>query len=93
MKKLSCILVLAILLATGAVGAMSAPAQAQGYIYPAPPPNPYATPWVGPNTPWVYFNGDWFVQGLLYYFFGPQYGWAPYYSYPPTYIERPYNWY
>ena len=97
MKKLTLILALAILLAGGAVAAMSAPAQAQysqyGYNYPPPAADRYAQPWVGSNTPWVYYNGDWFVQGLLYYFFGPQYGWAPYYSYPPTYIERPYNWY
>ena len=94
MKKLTLILALAILLAGGAVAAMSAPAQAQyGYNYPPPPADSYAQPWVGPNTPWVYYNGDWFVKGLLYYFFGPQYGWAPYYSYPPTYIERPSNWY
>ena len=26
-------------------------------------------------------------------FFGNQYGWAPYYAYPPTYIVRPNNWY
>ena len=72
---------------------MSAPSQAQGYEYPPPPSDPYASPWVGANTPWVYYNGDWFLNGILYYFFGPQYGWAPYYSYPPTYIERPGTWY
>jgi hypothetical protein len=94
MKKLPLILVLAILLAGGAIGAMSAPAHAQyGYNYPPPSANPYAQPWVGPNTPWTYYNGDWFLQGLLYNFFGPQYGWAPYYAYPPTYIVRPNNWY
>ena len=27
------------------------------------------------------------------HFFGNQYGWAPYYAYPPTYIVRPNNWY
>ena len=93
MKKLSCILVLAVLLAAGAVGAMPAPAFAQGYMYPAPPQNLYATPWVGPNTPWVNYNGDWFLNGVLHYFFGNNYGWAPYYAYGPTYIVRPTYWY
>jgi hypothetical protein len=95
-KKLSLILVIAFLLAGGAIAAMSAPSYAQGYggyNYPPPPKNPYATPWVGPNTPWVYYNGDWFLNGVLQYFFGNQYGWAPYYAYPPTYIVRPNNWY
>ena len=96
MKKLSFVLVLAILLAGSAVGTMSTPADAQGYggyNYPPPPQNTYASPWVGSNTPWVFFQGDWFLNGLLYNFFGNQYGWAPYYAYPPTYIVRPYNWY
>ena len=94
MKNLTFILVIAIVLTGGAVAVMSAPAHAQyGYNYPPPPGNPYAQPWVGPNTPWVYYNGDWFLNGLLYYFFGPQYGWGPYYAYPPIYIVRPYNWY
>jgi len=93
MKKLTFILVIAILLAGGAVAAMSAPSYAQGYEYAPPPADIFAQPWVGPNTPWVYYNGDWFLNGILYYFFGPQYGWAPYYSYPPTYIVRPGDWY
>ena len=90
MKRLSLILALAIFLAGGAMGAMSAPAQAQyGYNYPPPPQNIYATPWVGPHTPWVFYQGDWFLNGVLYNFFGNQYGWAPYYTYPATYIVRP----
>jgi hypothetical protein len=93
MKKLTFILVVAILLAGGAVATMSAPSYAQGYVYAPAPADPYAQPWVGPNTPWVYYNGDWFLNGILYYFFGPQYGWAPYYAYPPTYIVRPGDWY
>ncbi len=96
MKKLRLVLVLAMLVAGGAVGAVSMPAYAQvyaGYNYPAPPQNPYATPWVGSNTPWVYYNGDWFLKGILYNFFGPKYGWAPYYAYAPTYIVRPTQWY
>ena len=93
MKKLGLVLALAILLAGGTLTAVSAPASAQPYEYPPPPGNPYATPWVGPDTPWVYYNGDWFLNGVLYYFFGPQYGWAPYYAYGPTYIVRPGNWY
>lgn len=95
-KKLSMILALAILLGGGAVPAMSSPSYAQGiaaYNYPPPPPNIYATPWVGPNTPWVYYNGDWFLNGVLYYFFGKRHGWAPYYAYSPTFIVRPKNWY
>jgi hypothetical protein len=91
MKKLCLVLTLAILLAGGAIGATSTSAGAQ--VYPPPPQNLYATPWVGPSTPWVYYNGDWFLNGILYYFFGPRYGWAPYYSYAPTYIVRPQQWY
>ncbi len=96
MKKFSLILIIAMLLVGGAVGALSTSAQAQfapGYSYPPPPPNPYVNPWVGTNTPWVYYNGDWFLNGILYYFFGPRHGWAPYYAYPPTYIVRPPAWY
>jgi hypothetical protein len=93
MKKLAFILVLAVLLGGGALGPMSTTSYARVYEYPPPPPIPYANPWVGQNTPWVYYNGDWFLNGILYYFFGPQYGWAPYYAYPPTYIIRPKAWY
>lgn len=96
MKKLSLLLLIAVLLAGSAVGPISTPAYAQGYSgynYPPPPRNPYANPWVGPSTPWVYYNGDWFLNGTLQYFFGPKYGWAPYYAYAPNYIVRPNNWY
>jgi hypothetical protein len=93
MKKISLLLVLAILLGGAAFTVMATPSHAQGYQYPPPPADPYASPWVGPGTPWVYYNGDWFLNGILYYFFGPAYGWAPYYAYPPTYIVRPPDWY
>ena len=93
MNKIACVLMIAISLAGGAVAVMSAPSYAQVYEYPPPPPDPYESPWVGPDTPWVYYNGDWFLNGILYYFFGPRYGWAPYYSYPPTYIVRTGDWY
>ncbi len=93
MKKIAFILMTVILLAGGAVAVMSAPSYAQDYEYPPPPPDLYASPWVGPDTPWVYFNGDWFLNGVLYYFFGPEYGWAPYYAYSPGYIVRPETWY
>ena len=93
MKKIAFIFMIAISLAGGAVAALSSPSYAQVYEYPPPPPEPYASPWVGPDTPWVYYNGDWFLNGILYYFFGPTYGWAPYYSYAPGYIVRPKTWY
>src|SRR5665648_1088220 len=93
MKRLSFIFALVILLAGGAIGAMSAPSYAQGYNYPPPPQNPNAAPWVGSNTPWTFYQGDWFLKGILYNFFGNQNGWAPYYAYPPTYIVRPNDWY
>lgn len=91
MNKLISIFMLAILLAGGALSALPAPAAAQ--VYPPPPVQPVATPWVGPNTPWVYYNGDWFQNGVLYYNFGPSYGWAPYYAYPRTSVVRPGRWY
>jgi hypothetical protein len=96
MKRLGLIIALVILLGGGAIGAISAPSHAQdngGYNYPPPPQNPYATPWVGNNTPWTFYQGDWFLKGILYNFFGNQNRWAPYYAYPPTYIVRPNNWY
>ena len=71
MKKIAFILMIAILLAGGAVAVMSAPSYAQAYEYPPPPPDPYESPWVGPDTPWVYYNGDWFLNGVLYYFLRP----------------------
>jgi len=93
MKKIAFILMTAILLAGGALVVMSAPSYAQDYEYPPPPQDPYASPWVGPDTPWVYYNGDWFLNGILYYFFGPDYGCAPYYAYSPSYIVRLETWY
>ena len=93
MKKLTFILMVAILLAGAAAAAMSTPSYAQGYVYAPAPADPYSQPWVGPNTPWVYYNGDWFLNGILYYYYGPRYGWAPYYAYAPTYIVRPGDWY
>jgi hypothetical protein len=91
------VLLVSALTVVGCVGpypGMGPSAQGYGGNYYAPPPqNPYATPWVGSNTPWVFYQGDWFLNGMLYNFFGNQYGWAPYYAYPPTYIVRPNNWY
>ena len=91
MQKLIALFMLTVLLAGGALSALPAPVSAQ-----VPPPvvRPVAvTPWVGANTPWVFYNGDWFLNGILYYFFGPKYGWAPYYAYPRAYIVRPTSWY
>ncbi len=94
MTRLSVVLVIALVLTGSAAFTLSTSAWAQPvYSYPAPPRNIYANPWVGPNTPWVYYNGDWFQNGMLYYNFGPKYGWAPYYSYAPNYVVRPGNWY
>ena len=64
-----------------------------GAYYSPQPQNIYANPWVGANTPWTYYQGDWFLNGMLYNYYGNQYGWAPYYAYPPIYIVRPNNWY
>jgi hypothetical protein len=91
MKKLTVILMLAILLAGGALGALSTPSHAQ--VYAPPLQSRVAQPWVGTNTPWVFYNGDWFSNGILHYYFGPKYGWAPYYAYGPTYVSRPGSWY
>ena len=103
MKRLGLIFALAILLA-GCVGPQIPYGQGYGgyqgyggnqgyggYNYPAPPQNIYANPWVGQNTPWTYYQGDWFLNGILHNNFGNQYGWAPYYAYPTTYIVRPNN--
>ncbi|MGC8490581.1 MAG: hypothetical protein ACP5SH_02475, partial [Syntrophobacteraceae bacterium] len=95
MKKFAFALVAVVVLAGGMITAASSPSFAQdyGYDYPPPPADIYAQPWVGPDTPWVYYNGDWFLDGVLYYYFGPGYGWAPYYAYPYTNIIRPGDWY
>jgi hypothetical protein len=91
MKVVSIILALVLGLAGGAMSVMSPAAQAQ-VIVPGLP-QAAAVPWVGANTPWTFYNGDWFLNGVLYYFFGNQMGWAPYYAYAPTYIVRPTYWY
>ncbi len=93
MKKLSILLILAIFLGVGMMGAMPGLSQAQVYAPPPPPEPVVGAPYVGSNTPWVYNGGDWFLNGILYYFFGPRYGWAPYYAYPETYVVRPGQWY
>lgn len=93
MKKIAYIFMIAILLAGGAVAAVPAPSFAQDYEYPPRPADLTESPWVGPDTPWVYYNGDWFLNGILYHYFGPDYGWAPYYAYAPTFIVRPETWY
>ncbi len=94
MKKIALVLMVVFLLAGGIVAIVPSPSHAQDYGgYAPPPPNAYAQPWVGPGTPWVYYNGDWFLNGVLYYFFGSLYGWAPYYAYPSFYIVRPGDWY
>lgn len=93
MKKLCMIFALSIVLTGVAVGIMSSFCQAQVY---APAPLVSVTvgsPWAGPNTPWVFYNGDWFSQGVLHYYFGPKYGWAPYYAYPRACVVRPAQWY
>ncbi len=99
MKKLSFIMVAAVMLAVVLQGTISAPALAQSvsveaksYTYPAPPQKPAEHPWVGPNTPWTYYNNDWFYKGTLYYDYGER-GWAPYYSYETTTVTRPSDYY
>ncbi|MDR3555196.1 MAG: hypothetical protein P4L55_10615 [Syntrophobacteraceae bacterium] len=93
MKKIAFALATVALLAGGMVAVAPSPSHAQDYEYPPQPADVYAQPWVGPDTPWVYYNGDWFLNGILYYNFGPEYGWAPYYAYPPVYMVRPQTWY
>jgi hypothetical protein len=73
--------------------APTSPYYGGAYETPPPPQYSYGAPWVGTGTPWVFYQGDWFYNGMLYYFFGPQYGWAPYYAYPTTYIVRTTYWY
>jgi hypothetical protein len=92
------ILLVSALAITGCTGpnaalAPTSPYYEGAYATPPPPQYSYGTPWVGTNTPWVFYQGDWFLNGVLYYFFGPQHGWAPYYAYPPTYIVRTTYWY
>ncbi len=68
----------------GAWSSHSAPLSAQGYLT-RPRGDLYAHG--GAEYAVVYYNGDWFLNGILYYFFGPRYGWAPYYAYAPTYSQ------
>jgi hypothetical protein len=86
MKKASILLALTILLIGGLILSASSPALAQ--------PGPHhGGPWTGPNTPWSYYHGDWFKNGVLHYFHGNKNGWAPYYSKHPGNVERPGEWY
>jgi len=91
MKKVSIMLALAVVLSGAAMGLMTPAVQAQ--VYAPGPPQAVMVPYVGTNTPWTFFKGDWFLNGVLYNFFGPKIGWAPYYSYAPAYIVRPTYWY
>ncbi len=86
MKKASILLALIIFLIGGAIVTMSSPVLAQ-------PHPPHQGPWTGQNTPWTYYHGDWFKNGVLHYFYGNQHGWAPYYSHRPANVERPGEWY
>ena len=91
MKNIRILLALTILLTGGAAAALSLPAQAQ-VCGPVAAYSPGA-PWVGANTPWVYYNGDWFHNGTLHNYYGPQYGWAPHNAYAPVHLVRPAQWY
>ncbi len=93
MKRSIIFLLLVITLAGGAIVAMSGPSSAQGYYMARPVQPVVVQPYVGTNTPWTFYKGDWFMNGILYYFFGPKIGFAPYYAYPQVYIVRPQNWY
>jgi hypothetical protein len=98
MKKVGILVALALVFAGSVLGVMALPGQAQVVYAPGPPPPPppmrtAVAPWVGANTPWTFYNGDWFYNGMLYYFFGPKHGWAPYHAYAPTAIVRPAHWY
>lgn len=96
MKRVSKLLILAMIVTGGILGAVPILSQAQVFAPAPPPPAPrpvVVTPWVGTNTPWVFYQGDWFLNGVLYHFFGNNLGWAPYYAYAPTYIVRPTYWY
>ncbi len=93
MKRSIIFLLLVITLAGGAIVAMSGPSAAQGYYMARPVQPVVMQPYVGTNTPWTFYKGDWFMNGILYYFFGPKIGFAPYYAYPQVYIVRPQNWY
>jgi hypothetical protein len=49
-------------------------------------------PYVGPGTPWFYFNDAWYLNGIMYGYYGG-YGWWPYGYYGPSYLARPNHWY
>ena len=79
-----------------AIGARPAPSYAQGYAgytYPPPPQNIYATPWVGSNTPWVFYQGDWFLRGVLFYFSGLNMAGRRITLIRPPAVIRPVTWY
>jgi hypothetical protein len=93
------------LLALCLMGGMVSIAAAQGpgeFVAPGPGPGPGPTPevqvvavgapWVGPNTPWVFWNNNWYYNGILYAFFGPL-GWWPNGYYGNNLIVRTDEWY
>lgn len=49
-------------------------------------------PWVGPSTPWVFWNSNWYYNGILYGFYGPR-GWWPRSYYGNEFIVRNNVWY
>lgn len=49
-------------------------------------------PWVGPGTPWVFWNNNWYYNGILYAFYGAL-GWWPNGYYANNIIVRNDIWY
>jgi hypothetical protein len=86
MKKASILLALAILLIGGIILTVSSPALAQMTS------GSQQGPYTGDNSPWTYYKGDWFKNGVLHYYYGNN-RWAPYYSKGPGSVQRPNEWY
>ena len=46
-------------------------------------------PWLGPASPWFWYNNAWWYNGVLYGFYGGAYGWRPYGSITNVVVEQP----
>jgi hypothetical protein len=50
-------------------------------------------PWLGPGSPWYWWNNAWWYNGVQYGFYGAAYGWRPYGSITNVVVEQPAHYY
>lgn len=50
-------------------------------------------PYLGPMSPWFWFNHNWYYNGVMYGYYGPGYEWAPYGSVTNVVVQQPAHYY